>query len=231
MNGLLLVDKPAGWTSHDVVAKARGITKIRRIGHAGTLDPFATGLLLLGIGTGTKQLHGLTGTDKVYVADIVFGVTSTTFDPEGTLTPHEPEPVPLTQTAIEAGLELFRGGYEQYAPLFSAKKHQGTPLYRLARRGELDETLRPKKWVTIQSLTIEHYAWPVLTLRIHCGSGTYIRSLGDDLGRALGVGAYVNRLRRTQIGEYSLNQALLWDPLPTITDIETHLLTTSPKAE
>ncbi len=224
MDGLLLVDKPAGWTSHDIVAKLRGITKTHRIGHAGTLDPFATGLLLIGIGTGTKSLHELTGADKTYLAEITLGVTSTTFDPEGVLTPLEPPPTPCSQTEIEMALNQFRGGYDQRAPLFSAKKRQGVPLYQLARQGVATEEMRPSKYVTISELTLQAYRWPRLALLIRCGSGTYIRSLGDDLGRALQVGAYVSALKRTIIGSFSLNQAISFDPIPPLSEVERALL-------
>jgi tRNA pseudouridine55 synthase len=223
MDGLLLVDKPVGWTSHDIVAKLRGITKMRRIGHAGTLDPFATGLLLIGIGAGTKSLHALTGADKTYLAEVTFGATSTTFDPEGVLTPVEPPPTPCSPSEIETALNQFRGGYDQYAPLFSAKKRQGAPLYQLARQGIATEEMRPSKRVTISELTIQSYNWPTLALLIRCGSGTYIRSLGDDLGRALQVGAYVSALRRTTIGSFSLNHALSFDPIPSLSDVENAL--------
>lgn len=225
MDGLLLIDKPADWTSHDVVAKLRHLLNMRRIGHAGTLDPFATGLLLIGVGKGTKALHHLTGVDKTYEARVELGVRSTTFDPEGELTRTIDPKLPTT-TEIEQALDLFRGGYDQRAPLFSAKKRQGVPLYELARRGEAEETMRPVKHVEIFELTILNYTWPILDLRIRCGSGTYIRSLGDDLGNALAVGGYVTALRRTKIGDFSLNQAISWQPLPTGNGLEQALIPT-----
>lgn len=205
---ILLIDKPAGWTSHDVVAKMRGILKIKAIGHAGTLDPFATGLLILGVGGGTKKLTALVGLDKTYEAKLILGATSTTFDPEGEISSniqHATHNISLKE--IENILNQFRGGYEQKAPLHSAKKRQGKKLYELARSGQATEDMRPIKFVKIDEITILRYAWPELELRIHCGSGTYIRSLGDDIGRALGVGAYVKELRRTKIGEYDIKDA------------------------
>lgn len=205
---LLLIDKPAGWTSHDVVAKVRGILKLKAVGHAGTLDPFATGLLILGIGPGTKQLTSLVGLDKVYETTLTLGATSTTFDPEGEITTTvDHEPSTLNREVIEQVLNQFRGGYLQKAPLYSAKKLGGQKLYDLARKGQATEEMRPTKDVKIAELTILDYTWPTLRLRVHCGSGTYIRSLGDDIGRALGVGAYVTQLRRTRIGEFRVENA------------------------
>lgn len=204
---LLLIDKPAGWTSHDVVAKVRGILKIRAVGHAGTLDPFATGLLILGVGKGTKQLTDLVGLDKTYETTLTLGATSTTFDPEGEITPTTPLSKPVPLEAIEEALDRFRGGYEQKAPLHSAKKLAGKKLYELARAGTATEEMRPVKQVKIDELAIMRYAWPELELRVRCGSGTYIRSLGDDIGHVLGVGAYVTQLRRTAIGQFELKDA------------------------
>lgn len=226
MNGLLLVDKPAGWTSHDIVGKLRSITRIRRIGHAGTLDPFATGLLVIGIGTGTKSLEKLTGLNKTYVAELTLGATSTTFDPEGVITPLQglPSEIPLPSIAVEKALDYFRGGYEQRAPLFSAKKRGGVALYKLARQGKATEEMRPVKHVKIEELTIQSYIWPHLRLQIRCGSGTYIRSLGDDLGRVLRTGAYVSALRRTKIGAFTVAQALSWQPPPSLEKIRSALL-------
>ena len=236
MNGLLLIDKPAGWTSHDIVAKLRGILGIRAIGHAGTLDPFATGLLVLGIGKGTKQLTALVGVDKEYEATVRLGATSDTFDTEGVITPfvgahgnapraeragtaHYHAPLP----EIESALDQFRGGYEQSAPIYSAKKIGGKKLYDLARAGKATEEMRPKKRVAIEQITIEHYAWPDLKIRVKCGSGTYIRSLADDIGRALGVGGYCLELRRTKVGDFDVKNAL---PMEGLTlDIATkHIL-------
>lgn len=208
MDGLLLIDKPAGITSHDVVDAVRRIAKTRAVGHAGTLDPFATGLLILGINKATKWLTDLVGLDKTYEAGLLLGETSDTFDPEGAITPW-PEAIttPPDQKKIEQALEAFRGTFEQRAPLYSAKKLKGKKLYELAREGKAEESMRPTKLVTIQELRIQSYIFPSLELFIHCTSGTYIRSLGDDIGRALNTGAYVKTLRRTSIGAYSIAQA------------------------
>lgn len=208
MDGLLLIDKPAGWTSHDVVAKLRGILKIRAIGHAGTLDPFATGLLVLGVGKGTKKLTALVGVDKEYFATVRLGATSDTFDKEGTIVERDVLKE-TTREEIEQALEKFRGGYEQLAPLHSAKKIGGKKLYDLARAGKATEEMRPSKQVKINAIDVIDYAWPELKIRVDCGSGTYIRSLADDIGRELGVGGYCVELRRTKVGDFEVKDASL----------------------
>jgi tRNA pseudouridine55 synthase len=208
MDGLLLIDKPAGWTSHDVVAKLRGILKIRAIGHAGTLDPFATGLLVLGVGKGTKKLTALVGVDKEYLATIRLGATSDTFDKEGVIVEQSVSKEP-TRDEVEKALDKFRGGYDQLAPLHSAKKIGGKKLYDLARAGKATEEMRPSKRVTISELRVTSYEWPDLRIHVKCGSGTYIRSLADDIGRELGVGGYCVELRRTKVGEFDVKDASL----------------------
>ncbi len=208
MDGLLLIDKPVDWTSHDVVAKLRGILKLKAIGHAGTLDPFATGLLVIGVGKGTKQLTALVGVDKEYEATVRLGATSDTFDVEGTVIPAKAGIQQPTRNDIEKALEKFRGGYDQLAPLHSAKKIGGKKLYDLARAGKATEEMRPMKQVKIEELTVLEYAWPDLKLRVKCGSGTYIRSLADDIGRELGVGGYCLELRRTKVGHFDVKDAL-----------------------
>lgn len=206
MDGLLLIDKPEGWTSHDVVAKLRGILKMKAIGHAGTLDPFATGLLVLGVGKGTKQLTALVGVDKEYTATIRLGATSDTFDKEGVVTPHPASP--LGGEEIERALDKFRGGYDQLAPLHSAKKIGGKKLYDLARAGKATEDMRPMKHVKIDKIAVVEYEWPNLKIDVKCGSGTYIRSLADDIGRELGVGGYCVELQRTKVGDFDVEKAL-----------------------
>lgn len=206
MDGILLIDKPSGMTSHDVVNRVRRILHERRVGHAGTLDPFAIGLLIIGVGKATKKLSTFAGSDKEYEAELILGATSDTFDREGKISV-----IPAndrTRNDIDGVLDRFRGGYEQRAPIFSAKKIKGRKLYELARRGRATEEMRPIKHVSINELRVMRYAWPVLTLKIECSSGTYIRSLADDIGRALGCGAYVNALRRTKIGDLRVEQAI-----------------------
>ena len=213
MEGFLLIDKPVDWTSFDVVAKLRGITGIRKIGHAGTLDPFATGLLVVGIGRGaTKHLDALMGQTKEYIATARLGAVSNTQDLTGEITevPGTAEP---TREQIEAALAHFRGPIEQIPPMFSAIKIKGQKLYDLARRGE--EVERQPRAVVIHELEILDYAYPELKFRVVCSPGTYIRTLAHDLGRALGTGAYLTELRRTRSGDKSVKSAAVIDALTT----------------
>lgn len=207
-SGLLLVDKPSGPTSHDIVDRVRKALGLRAVGHAGTLDPFASGLLILGIGKGTKALTALVGLDKAYEIEARLGARTDTFDREGAVLTDTRPITPPTQAAIEAALERFRGPIKQKAPLFSAIKQGGKKLYELARAGTATEAMRPERDVTIHELTLKEYAWPKLVLMARVSSGTYIRSLVDDLGNALEVGGYVQELRRTQIGTFSVKNAI-----------------------
>ncbi len=217
MSPILLIDKPAGMTSHDVVDRVRRILHTRRVGHAGTLDPFATGLLIIGVNEGTKQLAHFLHLDKTYEVTAFLGATTNTFDVEGTITPFSGQIIAPSRIEIERALDTFRGGYIQFAPLFSAKKLQGKKLYELARAGITDESLRPSKEVKIDQLEVLTYEFPHLCLRVRCSSGTYIRSLVDDLGRALGIGAYAKQLRRTAIGEHVIEEAVTLEALATNT--------------
>lgn len=213
---LLLIDKPAGMTSHDVVDRVRRVFKTRKVGHAGTLDPFATGLLIVGIEGATKQLTGLVGLDKTYEATARLGATSTTFDPEGDITESNTSAIP-TLEEIEQALGAFRGGYDQLAPLHSAKKIGGKKLYELARKGTATEEMRPSKHVSIDELVVTRYEWPELDFRVSSSSGTYIRSLADDIGRKLGCGGYLTALRRTRIGSYDIKDAVTLQELDSQT--------------
>ena len=220
MDKILLIDKPAGITSHDVVDRVRRVFGTRQVGHAGTLDPFATGLLIIGVGAATKRLSEYVGMDKTYEATARLGATSSTFDPEGVITETVGAglPRPSAETApirqdIEHVLDKFRGGYEQKAPLHSAKKIGGKKLYELARKGLATEEQRPSKNVAISSLVISNYSFPLLSFTVTCSSGTYIRSLADDIGRELGCGAYLTELRRTAIGSYKIEDATAIDNL------------------
>lgn len=221
MDGLLLIDKPAGITSHDAVDRVRKVAKTRRVGHAGTLDPFATGLLILGINKGTKALTALVGLDKTYEATAILGATSTTEDPEGTITSTD-VPVPPTRDEVDAVLTKFRGRYLQTAPAFSAKKIGGKKLYDLARAGKMEGIELPKKDVVISELEIMDYTWPELKFRVSCSSGTYIRSLARDIGEALGTGAYLTQLRRTRIADFNITDAVALADLDDAT-LQKHL--------
>ena len=213
---ILLVDKPASWTSFDVVAKIRsGIrasyrergekpTKRQlRVGHAGTLDPFATGLLIILKGDACKRAGEFLKLDKVYEATIHLGQTSTTGDPEGELTAissYEP-----TRDEVDAVLARFVGTVTQTPPIYSAIKVNGRRAYQLAREGK--EVVIPEREVIVHSLELIEYTYPEIRVRAHVGSGTYIRSLAEDIGTALGTGAYCAELRRTMVGKWQLDQA------------------------
>lgn len=223
MDGFVLIDKPAGITSHDVVDGLRRLAGMRRIGHAGTLDPFATGLLILGLGKATKKLGELQGLDKEYEATLELGSVSDTFDREGIIKAEVLRGDIPAPEDIERALDQFRGGYEQLAPLHSAKKIKGQKLYDLARAGKATEDMRPHKQVTIKKIELLEYAWPKLRILVECGSGTYIRSLAHDIGQALGTGAYCLELRRTRIGSYTIDNATALAEL-TKTGLEQQLL-------
>lgn len=210
----LLIDKPAGITSHDVVDRIRRITGERRVGHAGTLDPFATGLLIVGVGReSTKQLDTFLKLDKSYHTTFFLGATADTADRTGVITPTV-NVTPQNEMDVHHALEKFRGPISQIPPMYSAKKVGGKKLYELARQGVTIP--RQPAAVTIHQLELIHYSWPILELNIVCSSGTYIRSLAYDLGQVLGVGAYVETLTRTSIGNYALaNATALADITPT----------------
>jgi tRNA pseudouridine55 synthase len=204
--GFILINKPAGITSHDVVDKLREITKIKKIGHAGTLDPFATGLLILGIGREfTKKLSIFQKKDKEYIATLRLGAESDTFDKEGKIVEKKVEKIP-ERKEIEEVLKNFLGEIEQIPPAFSAKKIKGKKLYELARRG-IKVKPKPQK-VKIYEISILEYGFPYLKIKVKCSSGTYIRSLANDIGKKLGCGAYVEELIRTKIGEFSVEKAI-----------------------
>jgi tRNA pseudouridine55 synthase len=211
MDGFLLIDKPAGITSHDAVDAVRRAAKTRRVGHAGTLDPFATGLLIIGINKATKKLSEYVGMDKTYEATARLGETSTTDDPEGTVvaSPVGADPCVRPDLAkLTSVLAQFRGTYEQTAPAYSAKKIAGKKLYDLARAGKMVGVVLPKKMVMISELEILDYTWPELRFRTSCSSGTYIRALARDIGATLGTGAYLTQLRRTRIGTFDAKDAI-----------------------
>lgn len=217
MKDLLLIDKPAGWTSFDVCAKIRGRIKAEyrakgekptkrqlRVGHAGTLDPFATGLLVILLGDSTKKATEFLKLDKVYEATFILGATSSTGDPEGEFSPVS-NTVPTPERVREA-LEGFTGEITQTPPAYSAIKIGGKRAYDLARAGK--EVEIPTRRVMIYSLKLLDYTYPEVKVRAHVGSGTYIRSLAEDVGAALEVGAYCSQLRRTQIDEWHVEDAV-----------------------
>jgi tRNA pseudouridine55 synthase len=223
MDGVLLVDKPEGWTSHDVVAKVRGIIKAEtgqkvKVGHTGTLDPMATGLLVLVLGSYTKRAGEFSKLDKVYEAEITLGTTSSTGDKEGELSKTSDEQP--QKAAVEAVLLRFEGEILQTPPIYSAVKINGQRAYKAARAGKTVE-IEPRK-VKIYEITDVIYEYPKLSFTCKVSSGTYIRSLAEDIGAALGTSAYLSALRRTEVGGLSIADAVQTEMLDFI-NISNHL--------
>jgi len=199
INGFLPIDKASGWTSHDVVAKVRGIIQQRKVGHGGTLDPSATGLLVLGLGRATRLLRFIQAYPKEYVARVVFGITTDTLDADGAILWREP--MPFEEAELRGVVGRFVGVIAQVPPMVSAVRVGGRRLYEFAREGK--EVERAARTVEVYGIDVLDFApgpYPEATLRVRCGSGTYIRTLGADLGQALGGGAHIAALRRTQVG-------------------------------
>lgn len=213
-HGLIPVDKPMGLTSHDVVSQVRRIIGQRGVGHTGTLDPRATGLLILCVGRATKVAQFVSSCNKSYAADIFLGRATTTYDAEG-LDSSLPLTHPPDMTADEMAdlLSDYVGKFRQQVPAFSAVKVQGRPLYEAARRGE--DVDAPERDVEITALKMLSYLPPHLKIELSCSKGTYVRSLANDIGRKLGCGGYLAELRRTSIGALSVDQAITLDSLET----------------
>ena len=232
-NGILIVDKPAGWTSQDVAAKLRGVFHEKRVGHGGTLDPMATGVLPVFIGRATRAVPFFEHADKVYEAVLRLGLVTDTQDTTGrTLEEH---PVDITSEQLEAVLPRFRGEIQQIPPMYSAVKVNGQKLYALARKGqEVDREPRPVTVYelvnqgTVLRLTGQSENRPLIDwrLRIHCSKGTYVRTLCHDIGQALGCGGCMAALRRTRAGRYSIAQAHTLEEILSAPDPETLLLPT-----
>ncbi len=222
MDGILLVDKPKGWTSFDVVAKVRGILKHSgivkpKVGHTGTLDPMATGLLVLVLGNYTKQASEFSKLDKVYEATLKLGETSSTGDEEGEkLTVNSKQP---TTEQTKNVLRDFVGEIEQTPPAYSAIKVNGQRAYKLARAGKEFE-LKARR-VTVYSIQLTDYSYPIVKLTAKVSSGTYIRTLAEDIGQKLGTGAYLTDLKRTKVGKFDIEDAV------DIVNLEAQLLTPS----
>lgn len=203
MNGIILVDKPSGWTSHDVVGKLRGILHERRIGHSGTLDPMATGLLVVFVGRATRAVEFAEADEKEYVAGLRLGVSTDTQDLSGTVLSENEQNI--SETELNAVLERFKGEIEQIPPMYSAIKVGGKKLYELARKGI--ETERKPRRITIHELELIGRDGNDFVLRVRCSKGTYIRTLCSDVGDALGCGGCMSSLRRTKAGAFSLCDA------------------------
>lgn len=209
LQDIILIDKPAGLSSFGVVARVRRRLSMEagkkvKVGHTGTLDPFATGLLILLANKATKLSNQFLKLDKWYEATICLGKTSTTGDPEGEIIEQNTEKVPTLEEA-KAVVNQFIGQITQTVPAFSAVKINGQRAYQLARRGE--DVSMPTRQIEIYAIDILSYNYPELVIRTHVSSGTYIRTLGEDIGKTLGVGAYLTALRRTQVGDYQIENA------------------------
>jgi len=220
MNGIVLIDKPAGISSFGVVARVRWLLsqyagKKIKVGHTGTLDPFATGLMIIVVGEYCKRASEFSKLDKTYEATLRLGSTSSTGDPEGEVTPvSDRQPA---EDEIRTAFQKFSGVITQTPPSYSAIKIDGVRAYKLARAGKSVEM--PTRQVTIYKLELLEYAYPTVKIRTHVGSGTYIRTLAEDIGRELGVGAYTAELRRTTVGEFDIRDAQQLDALTDANDI------------
>ena len=210
MNGIVIVDKPAGCTSHDVVQRVRKALRQRSVGHAGTLDPLATGVLVVAVGEGTKLVSHLQSDDKRYKVTIALGAETDSLDADGEVI--ETADVPRLDTAtVEQALQPFIGRHPQEAPKLSAIKVGGTPLHRRMRRGEDVEA--PVREVELYEATVDEVSQEALVLSLHCGKGFYVRSLARDLARALGTMGHVTVLRRTASGAFSIDDGLYGDQM------------------
>ncbi|MBZ0305864.1 MAG: tRNA pseudouridine(55) synthase TruB [Anaerolineae bacterium] len=198
--GLLNIDKPGGYTSHDVVEAVRKATGLQKVGHAGTLDPMATGVLVLCLGAATRLSEYIMGQPKIYEATLRLGQTTDTYDADGMTTSENPTQVERTQ--LETVLPQFQGKIQQIPPMYSAIKQGGEKLYEKARRGE--EVDLAAREVSVYSIHLNEFEYPYARLTVQCGSGTYIRSLAHDIGQVLEVGAHLTALRRTAIGSHFL---------------------------
>ncbi len=207
-HGVLVVDKPAGPTSHDVVARVRRALGTRAVGHAGTLDPAATGVLVVAVGEATKLVAYLTAEDKAYRARILLGAQTDTLDAEGTVTERTPVPEGLDRPRVEAAAQRFIGVIEQRAPLVSAIKQGGRPLHERVRRGEVVEA--PVRQVVVRAIDVLEVGPDTIELAVRCGKGFYVRALARDLAHALGTSGHLCALRRTESGRFALEGATPW---------------------
>lgn len=203
-NGILLLNKEPGFTSHDAVAKLRGILRFRRIGHAGTLDPMAQGLLVMLLGKATRASEYASGAEKEYIADFILGVETDTQDTTGNVLAEVP--VDVTESQLRQALASFEGGYDQVPPMYSAIQKDGVRLYDLARKGK--EVERESRFIALPLLELLSFEAPRGKLRVRCSKGTYIRTLCHDLGQRLGCGGAMSALTRVQAGDFSLEDAL-----------------------
>ena len=207
---IININKPAGWTSFDVVKKVRGIIKEKKVGHAGTLDPFAEGVLVLGTGPDTKKLTEITTANKTYRAELTLGKATDTQDRDGKISAEEVVPE-LTKETIAAVLASFDGPQEQIPPMYSAKHVNGQRLYKLARRNKTVERVPVK--ITIYQISLLDYNEPVITFEVTCSKGTYVRVLGADIAAKLGTVGHLTALTRTSVGSYHITDAMTIEEL------------------
>ncbi len=210
LEGVLLVDKPKGLTSHDVVYRLRRKLQMKKIGHAGTLDPMATGVLVMLIGKATRISQYLMSVDKVYEGEATLGIVTDSQDAEGEV--RETRPVPaLTEAQVREVMKTFLGDQYQTPPMHSAIKIGGVPLYKLARKGE--EVEREPRFIRVAAFDLLTFALPKITFDLHCTKGTYVRTIAHDLGQKLGCGAHLSALRRTGSGQFKIAQCLPLDEI------------------
>ena len=223
MEGILLVDKPRDHTSHDVVARLRGKLKMKKIGHAGTLDPMATGLLIILVGKATRVSQYLISLDKEYEGTIELGKVTDTQDADGEVMETRPVPA-LTEAQIREAIAGFLGDQYQMPPMYSAIKIDGVPLYKSARKGE--EIEREPRFIRVSSWELTRFGLPQFDFRLRCTKGTYVRTLAHDLGQKLGTGAHLAALRRTATDKFNVAQALTIEQIQAMTlpEIEKRLI-------
>ncbi len=226
LDGVLLVDKPRDHTSHDVIARLRGKLRMRKIGHAGTLDPMATGLLVVLVGRATRVSQYIISLDKEYEGTAELGKTTDSQDAQGQTMETRPVPA-LTEAEVRAAMQGFLGDQYQTPPMFSAIKIEGVPLYKRARRGE--EVEREPRFIRVMSWDLLRFESPLIDFRLRCTKGTYVRTLAHDLGNRLGCGAHLSALRRTATDKFSVAQALTMEEIEglSIPDIEKRLIPVS----
>lgn len=217
-NGILLIDKPQEWTSHDVVAKLRGILHTKRIGHAGTLDPLATGLLVILVGTACKASQYLMSQEKIYTGTLRLGVVTNSQDADGEIMEENPVPEDLTSEKIADAMRASEGDQYQTPPMFSAIKINGQPLYKAARKGQ--EVEREKRFIRIAKFEMRGKRGNDVDFYVECTKGTYVRTIAHDLGRKLGPGAHLTALRRVGSGKFTLENAVTIEALQAMTPEE-----------
>jgi tRNA pseudouridine55 synthase len=223
MDGILIIDKPAGITSHDVVSRVRHILGTKRVGHTGTLDPFATGVMVILVGQATRLAQFLDKDEKEYEAIVRFGFETETGDRTGSLKPNDQSPKSLSAEEVRSVLDNFRGEIMQTPPMYSAKKVDGKKLYEHARKGETVE--RKSVVITIHELEVigEPKAADI-ALKVICSAGTYIRTLAEDIGRKVGIGAHLAELRRTRAGKFTIEQGMTLERLEQLDDPSNSLI-------